>query len=96
MNGPTRGFQTRVVGSAGKVTAYAGEEIPDIEDALRVELYMVRGPAAASRLREPPDPPRPDSAWLAAIVAFTRLAAEDLCEILRLLAHLYVEFMPQD
>ena len=34
--------------------AYAGEEIPDIEDALRVGLYMVRGPAATSRLRADP------------------------------------------
>jgi hypothetical protein len=34
--------------------AYAGEEIPDIEDALRVGLYMVRGPAATSRLRVDP------------------------------------------
>ncbi|MDH3238382.1 MAG: transposase zinc-binding domain-containing protein, partial [Deltaproteobacteria bacterium] len=34
--------------------AYAGEEIPDIEDALRVGLYMVRGPAATSRLRIDP------------------------------------------
>ncbi len=34
--------------------AYAGEEIPDIEDALRVGLYMVRGPAATSRLRTDP------------------------------------------
>jgi len=34
--------------------AYAGEEIPEIDDALRVGLYMVRGPAATSRLR--PDP----------------------------------------
>jgi len=34
--------------------AYAGEEIPDIEDALRVGLYMVRGPAATSRLRPNP------------------------------------------
>jgi hypothetical protein len=36
--------------------AYAGEEIPDIEDALRVGLYMVRGPAATSRPRGK-DPP---------------------------------------
>jgi hypothetical protein len=34
--------------------AYAGEEISDIEDALRVGLYMVRGPAATSRLRVDP------------------------------------------
>ena len=34
--------------------AYAGEEIPDIEDALRVGLYMVRGPAATNRLRVDP------------------------------------------
>ena len=34
--------------------AFAGEEIPDIEDALRVGLYMVRGPAATSRLRADP------------------------------------------
>ena len=34
--------------------AYAGEEISDIEDALRVGLYMVRGPAATSRLRADP------------------------------------------
>jgi len=34
--------------------AYAGEEIPDIPDALRVGLYMVRGPAATSRLRADP------------------------------------------
>ena len=34
--------------------AYAGEEIPDISDALRVGLYMVRGPAATSRLRADP------------------------------------------
>jgi len=33
---------------------YAGEEIPDIEDALRVGLYMVRGPAATSRLHADP------------------------------------------
>jgi hypothetical protein len=37
--------------------AYAGEEIPDIEDALRVGLYMVRGPAATSRLRADPGVP---------------------------------------
>jgi len=30
--------------------AYVGEGISDIEDALRVGLYMVRGPAATSRL----------------------------------------------
>jgi hypothetical protein len=34
--------------------AYASEEIPDIEDALRVGLYMVRGPAATSCLRADP------------------------------------------
>ncbi len=34
--------------------AFAGEEIPDIPDALRVGLYMVRGPAATSRLRADP------------------------------------------
>jgi len=34
--------------------AYAGEEIPDISDALRVGFYMVRGPAATSRLRVDP------------------------------------------
>jgi hypothetical protein len=34
--------------------AFAGEEIPDISDALRVGLYMVRGPAATSRLRADP------------------------------------------
>jgi len=34
--------------------AYAGKEIPDIEDTLRVGLYMVRGPAATSRLRVDP------------------------------------------
>jgi hypothetical protein len=34
--------------------AYAGEEIPDIPDALRVGLYMVRGPAATSRLHADP------------------------------------------
>jgi hypothetical protein len=34
--------------------AYAGEEIPDIEDALRIGLYLVRGPAATSRLRADP------------------------------------------
>jgi hypothetical protein len=33
---------------------YAREEIPDIEDALRVGLYMVRGPAATSRLHADP------------------------------------------
>ncbi|MDA8180294.1 MAG: transposase [Deltaproteobacteria bacterium] len=35
--------------------AYTGEEIPDIPDALRVGLYMVRGPAATSRLHADPD-----------------------------------------
>jgi hypothetical protein len=34
--------------------AFAGGEIPDISDALRVGLYMVRGPAATSRLRADP------------------------------------------
>ena len=34
--------------------AYTGEEIPDIPDALRVGLYMVRGPAAARRLHADP------------------------------------------
>jgi hypothetical protein len=34
--------------------AYTGEEIPATEDALRVGLYMVRGPAATSRLRVDP------------------------------------------
>lgn len=31
--------------------AFAGEEIPEVDDAVRVGLYMVRGPAATSRLR---------------------------------------------
>lgn len=31
--------------------AYAGEEIPDIEDALRVGLYMVRGPVRIAGMR---------------------------------------------
>ena len=31
-----------------------GGKIPDIEDALRVGLYMVRGPAATGRLRADP------------------------------------------
>jgi len=35
--------------------AFASEEIPDIEDVLRVGLYMVRGPAATSRLHADPD-----------------------------------------
>jgi hypothetical protein len=35
--------------------AFAGEEIPDIPDALRVGLYMVRGPAATSRLHADPE-----------------------------------------
>ena len=35
--------------------AFAGEEIPDIPDALRVGLYMVRGPAATRRLHADPD-----------------------------------------
>jgi len=30
--------------------AFAGDEIPDIDEAVRVGLYMVRGPAATSRL----------------------------------------------
>jgi hypothetical protein len=34
--------------------AFAGEEIPDIPDALIVGLYMVRGPSATSRLRVDP------------------------------------------
>jgi hypothetical protein len=45
-------------GMATPVT-YAGEEISDIVDALRVGLYMVRGPAATSRLRiDPAQEPR--------------------------------------
>jgi hypothetical protein len=44
--------------------AYAGEEISDIEDALRVGLYMVRGPAGTSRFR--PDPSqKPRTRYLA-------------------------------
>lgn len=34
--------------------AFAGDEIPDIDDAGRVGLYMVRGPAATSQLRADP------------------------------------------
>jgi hypothetical protein len=34
--------------------AFAGEEIPEIDDAVRVGLYMVRGPATTSRLRADP------------------------------------------
>ena len=34
--------------------AFAGEEIPEIDDAVRVGLSMVRGPAATSRLRLDP------------------------------------------
>ncbi len=30
--------------------AFAGDEIPDVENIIRVGLYMVRGPAASSRL----------------------------------------------
>jgi hypothetical protein len=43
--------------------AFAGEEIPDTSDALRVGLYVVRGPAATSRLRaDPAQKPSPLSA----------------------------------
>ncbi len=34
--------------------AFAGDEIPAVDDAVRVGLYMVRGPAATSRLRLDP------------------------------------------
>lgn len=34
--------------------AFAGDEIPDIDDAVRVGFQMVRGSATASRLRADP------------------------------------------
>ena len=34
--------------------SFAGEEIPDIDTAVQVGLYMVRGPAATTRLQADP------------------------------------------
>jgi len=35
--------------------AFAGEEIPDIDTAVQIGLYMVRGPAATTRLQADPE-----------------------------------------
>ena len=41
------------------VHAFAGEKIPEIDHAVRVGLYMVRGPAATGRLQpDPADEPK--------------------------------------